>query len=498
MNMVRLLKWIVFPIVVVTFGSSCVVQKNPVSGQKRAYAYSWEEELEIGEEADRQIRHHYGVYDNDELLSYVRRVGEKVLSVSHMRREETDPLYKNTEFHFRVLDSEVVNAFALPGGYVYVTRGLLTHLENEAQLAVVLGHEIAHVAARHASQRVLEQRVGQIALIGGAVAGQELLGLPGQDILNLGEIGAQLLFLQYSRDDERESDRLGVEYAVTRYYRAAEGSEFFATLKRISERSGQSIPSFLSSHPDPGEREKTIIELAEQWEEKGYEQKITGVKPYMNSIDGMIYGNNPLDGFTRDQIFYHPGMEFQFPYPAGWLLANQSSRVIISNEQGDAVILMQRDSQSPTPQASVREFTDQEGINVLDQSSTESNGLPAHEATATATAEDGTELGIYAYAVKYREVIYRFISYTTEDQFENYRPEFERTTAGFDRLTDPDILSIEPVRLQVVQADRSGKFSSFLPEKLPMNITENELAIMNQVRLGDRVEKGTYLKLPVQ
>lgn len=159
-------------------------------------------------------------------------------------------------------------------------------------------------------------------------------------------------------------------------------------------------------------------------------------------------------------------------------------------------MLMQTDLESETPQASVRAFVNQEGINVLDQSSTESNGLPAHEATATAETEDGTELGLYIYSLKYRGHIYRYICYTTEDQFENYRPEFERTTSEFDRLTDSDILSIQPVRLRVVQTERSGTFSSFLPEKQPMNISPNEVAIMNQVHLNDRTEKGTYLKLP--
>jgi len=179
----------------VLFASSCVVQQNPVSGNKRAYAYSWQQELELGRSADGEIVSQYGLYDNDELAEFVTAMGEELLEVSHMRREDAADMFKQTEFTFRVLDSPVVNAFALPGGYVYVTRGLLSHLNNEAQLAVVIGHEIGHVAGRHASQRALSQQIGQVAVIGGSILGQELFGLPGESLLNLSSQAAQLLFL---------------------------------------------------------------------------------------------------------------------------------------------------------------------------------------------------------------------------------------------------------------------------------------------------------------
>jgi len=194
--------------------ASCSIQRSAITGDKRAYGYSWEQEIQIGQEADQQIQQFYGLYDNDALQQYVNNIGQEMLTVSHMQREDTPSHYKETEFYFRLLDSPVINAFALPGGYIYVTRGLLAHLDNEAQLAVVLGHEIGHVAARHASQRAFIQQMSQIALVGGAIAGQHFLGLPGGDLMGIGGMAAQIMFLSYSRDDERESDRLGVEYAA--------------------------------------------------------------------------------------------------------------------------------------------------------------------------------------------------------------------------------------------------------------------------------------------
>ena len=152
---------------------ACVtLERSPITGKKRAYGYSWQEEIELGRDADKEITAQYGIYDDPELTAYVDEMGQELVVVSHLERDDTDPRFRDTKFVFRVLDSPVVNAFALPGGYVYVTRGLMGHLENEAQLAVVLGHEIGHVAARHASQRAAEQQLGQIAIIGGAVVGE--------------------------------------------------------------------------------------------------------------------------------------------------------------------------------------------------------------------------------------------------------------------------------------------------------------------------------------
>ncbi|MEX1063514.1 MAG: M48 family metalloprotease, partial [Balneolaceae bacterium] len=222
----------------IVFLAGCAIQKNPVSGSTRAFGYSWEQELRMGEEADPEIVAQFGLYDDSDMADYVVEIGETVLSESHMRRSDTESKFRETEFTFRILDSPVINAFALPGGYVYFTRGMMAHLSNEAQLAVVMGHEIGHVAARHASQRALRQTVGQIASVGGAVLGQEILGLPGQTLLNLSSTAAELLFLSYSRDNERESDRLGVEYASMAGYEAAEGSALFTSLKRISEMHG--------------------------------------------------------------------------------------------------------------------------------------------------------------------------------------------------------------------------------------------------------------------
>lgn len=483
---------------VALLASGCVtLEQNPVSGNKRAFGYSWEEEEQIGKDADQEIIAQYGLYENEELSNYVSDLGQELLSVSHLRREDTPQKFRDTEFTFRVLNSPVVNAFALPGGYIYVTRGLLGHLNNEAQLAVVLGHEIGHVAARHASQRAAEQQFGQLAIIGGAVLG-ESLGYDGGSILQLSSQTAQLMFLKYGRDDERESDALGVEYSAMKNYEAAEGADFFTSLKRISENQGGGIPTLLSSHPDPGEREETIPKLAQDWEEKGYEQTILDKEEFLDMIDGIMYGNNPREGFERDGIFYHPDLAFQFPVPEEFNLINQPTAVIMVNEAQDAIIQFTIDSENSSPESSVEAFTSQEGITTIDEGSYSANGLNGYQATAAAFSQDSTELRILLTALSYEGNIYRILSYTTADQFAQYKSEFDRVPGGFTTLTDESILNIQPVRLHLIETSETAVFSEIIPQDLPMEITPEEIAIINQVELNQTIEAGTLLKIPVQ
>jgi predicted Zn-dependent protease len=470
---------------------------NPVSGNKRAFGYSWEQEVQIGKDADSEIIAQYGLYENEELSTYVSDLGQALLEVSHLRRDDTEEKFRETEFTFRVLNSPVVNAFALPGGYIYVTRGLLAHLDNEAQLAVVLGHEIAHVAARHASQRAATQQFGQLAVIGGAILGQSL-GYDGASILQLSSQTAQLLFLKYGRDAERESDELGVEYSAMKQYKAAEGAAFFTSLKRISESQGGGIPTLLSSHPDPGEREQTIPRLAQEWAEKGYEQTILDKEEFMGMIDDIMFGENPREGFSSDGMFYHPDLKFQFPVPDGFQLYNQPSAVIMVNEEQTAISQFTIDSENETPQASVEAFLAQEGITIESTSNYTASGTNGYQGVATAAAQDGTQLKVQLTAIGYGGYIYRFLSYTSSAQYDGYEARFNSIPDGFNELTDSSILNVRPVRLQLVTTSRSAVFTSFLPSELPMEIQPIDVAIINQVELDQNIPAGTVLKIPVQ
>jgi len=478
--------------------SACTVQRSPVTGNKRAYGYTWEEEKKLGEQSDKQIQAQFGVYQDDSVQEYVDRVAQDVLANSDMRRKDTPAKYRNTEFTFRVLDSPVINAFALPGGYVYVTRGLMSNLRNEAQLAMVLGHEIAHVAARHASQSAFEQQAGQLALLGGAIGG-ELLGLPGGDILQIGSQATQLLFLKYSRDDESESDKLGVEYSAKTNYKASEGADFFTTLKRVSQQRGQSVPTWASTHPDPSERENRIPELAQEWENKGIQMNKVQTGQYMSEIDNMIFGMNPRQGFTRNGVFYHPELAFQFRYPENWQIQNTPSQVVMGNEEGSALMQFSIDGQNNTPRASVEQFLNQEGIQAGQGGRTSINGLDGFEATATAETQQGGNVRFLLTAMEYDGRIYRFVSYAVAERFDSVSRTFDETANSFDDLNDRSILDIQPAQLNNYQVNRDVRFSDLFNDRdLPLEITAEDVAIANQVDLNEVIEEGTWVKIPRQ
>jgi len=480
-------------------GSGCVsTGTNPVSGNTRAYGYSWEEEIQLGQEADGQIQNQYGVYDDEELQAYVDEVAREVLAESHLRRPDTPERFRNVEFTFRVLDSPVVNAFALPGGYVYVTRGLLAHLNNEAQLAMVLGHEVAHVAARHASQRAARQQLTQGLLLGGAIAGQVAFGgNVAENVMGLGGTAAQLLSLSYSRENERESDRLGVEYAVKAGYEGAEGAAFFTSLKRMQKQSNQSLPSWQSSHPDPGEREKTIVQLAREWQERvpGTAKRINQ-DPYYATLERTVLGDNPRQGFTENNTFYHPDLEFRFPTPAGWQVQNQPRQVaMIAPEQAAYTIF--GFSEGDTPEAAAQDFMGQEGLTVQEQRSTTVNGRTAYRVLAQAQDQQGQTLRVLSYFIADQDRVYQFQGVTTADRYGEYRSAFEGTMTGFARLTDPDKLNVQPTRIAIRPAARSASFRTFAEGSiLPDGMGMTDLAIINQLELDTIVETGRPLKLP--
>jgi predicted Zn-dependent protease len=197
---------------------------NPATGQKEFSLVSEGQEVSMGQEGDKAVQAEYGVYDDPALNAYVDGIGKKLAAVSER---------PNLEWHFRVVDSPVVNAFALPGGYIYVTRGILAVCNSEAQIAGVLGHEIGHVTARHSARQITRSQLAQVGLGLGSIF-VEGFSPYGQ----AASVGLQLLFLKYSRGDETQADELGVRYASRAGYDPREIPATYSALKRLAEKSG--------------------------------------------------------------------------------------------------------------------------------------------------------------------------------------------------------------------------------------------------------------------
>jgi predicted Zn-dependent protease len=286
----------------------------------RAQFMSKSKEMEIGaEEHPKIIKQYGGVYDEPKVAGYVATIGGRIAANS-----ETP----NLRFRFTVLDSPVVNAFALPGGYVYVTRGLIALANSEAELASVLAHEVGHVAARHSAQRY-NRGVGMA--IGGALLGA-VLG--NQVINNLVQQGGQLYLLSYSRKQEYEADQLGVRYLVRAGYDPYAEADFLRALEShdalqfaISGNKNSRPTEFLTTHPITAKR---VVEAIEAARASGVpvESRPRLRDEFLNSINGMVYGGSPEHGYVRDRIFIHPKLRFTFTVPPGFQITDTPSAIL--------------------------------------------------------------------------------------------------------------------------------------------------------------------------
>jgi len=450
-----------------------------VTGKKTFSLVSESDEVAMGREADPQIVAQYGAYDDPGLTTFVDKIGQSLARESHRPQ---------LEYTFRVLDSDVVNAFALPGGYVYVTRGILAHFNSEDELAGVLGHEIGHVVARHGAEQMSRQQLAGLGLGLGTVLLKDL-----KEIVEAAGFGVQLLLLKYSRGQESESDMLGVEYSTKLGYDSHKMAGFFQTLNRMGEQSGQSLPSFMSTHPDPGDREDTVHRLTDEWRSRvNYKPLNKNPADYLRRIDGIVYGPDPRQGYVDGGVFYHPAMAFQFAVPAGWNVVNTTSAVLLVSPDKKAIVQMTiSDAANPADAAAV--FVEKNGVTVKSRQSTLHNGFQTLFMDSERTDEDGT-LEIRSCFLQRGEDVYVFHGYSDQADFAAHAGSFDRVTDGFKEVRDEAVLNIKPNRLRVKEAPRSGSFESALTALGAGREQFDELAILNGKRLADTVEKGALIK----
>ena len=469
--------------------------RNLVTGENQRGAYSWAQEVQLGTEADQQITAQFGLYDEDPALTaYVERIAQAVLETSAYNDPSTPAEIRSTPFYFRILDSPVVNAFALPGGYVYVTRGLLSYLENEAQLAVVLGHEIGHVLGRHSSEQAARAQLGQLGVFGAAILGGVVGGgQVAEGILNYGGAGAQLLQLKYGRGAEREADRAGVAYAEFAGYDATEAARFFIALQRLGAQSGSGgVPNFLSTHPNPGERAATIPELAAQYGPEGTEVRAA---EYLSLIEGIVLGEDPRQGYVENNTFYHPDLAFSFSIPRGWRTQNSPAAFIMGEPNGNAAIQLTL-APAASAQAAGQEFARQQGVQVQGQGAVNVGGNRGYRVEGAVQQQNGA-VAFSATFIEYGGNVYQLLGITAAQAFGQYRSTFRGVADSFSRLTDRTFLNRAPARLEVVQTRSNTTLQSLLRGRtLPPGLTAEEVAIMNQVTLGETIPAGRSVKLP--
>ncbi|MBN2772780.1 MAG: M48 family metalloprotease [Prolixibacteraceae bacterium] len=464
---------------------SCAI--NPVTGKKQLMFVSESQEAAMGAEYDPQIVSSFGLYDNQELLNLITERGTEIGKISHR---------PNLQYHFRILDSPVVNAFAVPGGYVYVTRGILAQFNNEAELMGVLGHEIGHVTARHSAQQMTNQQLAQLGLVVGMVASKEFA-----KFADVASQGLQLLFLKFSRDHENQADRLGVEYASKIGYDTHKMADFFNVLKKMQLESSQGgIPTFLSTHPDPGDRYDRVNQLTDVWQDSlGISKWEVNQDNYLRMIDGLVYGEDPRQGYVEGNMFYHPELKFQYPIPGGWTLANSPLQVQMSPENGKALIVFTLAQQNNLDQAA-SETLKNLNLDVLNSTRNTVNGMPAlgvlsEQASQNQQTGETSKLKVLSYFIDYNGQIFVFHGVSNEADFDSYFRLFESTMVSFNKLTDQRKINVEPKRVRIKQVQNSGTLAdAFRAFGIPQ-ADMNNLALLNDLELTDRVERGKLIKI---
>jgi predicted Zn-dependent protease len=451
---------------------------NPATGKPQIALVSEQQEIAMGLEADKQVVQQIGLYPDQQLQSYVERLGRQIAADSER---------PNLQWTFKVVDDPAVNAFALPGGHIYVTRGLLSHLSTEAELVSVLGHEVGHVTARHSVEQMSKAQLAQIGLIAGMIFRPELANYS-----DLASSGLQLMFLKYSRDDERQADDLGLRYVLREGYDPRQMADVFETLRRVSskEEKGAKVPNWLSTHPAPEDRYQHINAQVAKMNQDFSQAKVNR-EAYMRNIDNIVFGDNPREGYFRGNLFVQPDLGFQIRFPQGWKTVNQKEAVGAISPRQDAVVVVSL-SDRRSPQEAEQAFFAQQGIQA-GQSLQGGGGLPAVTRTfGVQRGQEGNLRGVASF-VEHNGRVYQVLGYTGEGSWQSYDNLLAQSLGSFERVTDRRLLDVSPKRVDVVSLPDAMTLSEFA-RRYPSTVDLETLAIINQADANTRFPAGAEVK----
>jgi len=457
---------------------ACV--RDPVTGKRELILVSEAEEIAMGQSAAADVNVSMGLYPDESLGRYVQELGAKAAAQSERPQ---------LPWQFRVVDSPVVNAFALPGGYIYLTRGILAHLSSEAALMGVVGHEIGHVTARHHVEQMSKQQLAGLGVGLGGIFFPEVR--PFGDVLG-GGLG--LLFLKFGRDAERESDRLGVRYSLALGYDPTDMARFFAVLGRLSG-SERRLPAWASTHPDPADRERTILRLVDE-QALGRADLALGEHDYLERIDGLIHGENPREGFMRGRRFIHPDLAFRLDYPPDWRVQNTQTLVYAAPADGGAAIQLTATSvaSGTSPEAHARAFFRQNRLEYGTGERLRIGPFRAYRAPFRARTSSTTIYGQAGFILD-GELVYAIIGLTRANAITRYRPVFDDVVESFDRLRDARDLAVAPTRIRLFDVPENMTLERALRAARMSADAFEELSLLNNRALGETLTSGQTIKI---
>jgi predicted Zn-dependent protease len=458
--------------------AACAV--NPVTGRRELMLVSESQEISMGQQLLEQTRVETGFYPDQALEGYVQGIAVPMAKAS----ERPD-----LPWEFHVIDEAGINAFAAPGGFIFITRGILAVLNSEAELAGVLGHEIGHVTARHSAAQMSTQQLLGVGLIAGSIAAPSAMGgALGQGL----QAAAGLALLKYGRDDERQSDGLGHRYSLTQGYDVREMPKTFMTLRRVSESAGGGggrMPGFLSTHPDPGDR----VAATQAWADtvSDYSNLTAGRNGFLDHLDGLVYGEDPRQGYFENGRFLHPILKFQFVQPDGWQTLNQATRVIMADPNGQAQFEVSQVSQASAPEAAAA-FVQQEGIQRAGSSRSPINGLPAASEDFVVQQANGQRIVGTATFVELGGAVYQLLGLRLSGAAQANIVAIDRVAKSFART--PANMTFRRVReLDVITLSRQMTLDA-LANASAGATSVDELALINGMEAGQMIVQGTRVK----
>lgn len=459
---------------------------NPATGKKEFSLMSEAQEIQLGQQMDGEVKREMGVYDHPELQRYVSEIGMRLARASER---------PNLPWRFTVVDEPAVNAFALPGGQIYVTRGILAFLHDEEQLAGVLGHEIGHVTARHSAQQYTKATSAGIGLTLLNIFVPETRPLQGAAESALG-----VLFLKHGRDDELQADRLGAQYTGKTGWNPAGVAGMLTTLQRLDEASGtrKGVPNWLATHPAPANRVQQVRQFIQQNPTvvgTGSTDRREG--DYNRYVDGIVFGDSPSDGIVRGNQFLHPELRLGITFPQGWEIQNTAAQVVAKAPERENYMLLQF---VPNARGSVQQIAQgtmaNAGFRQLQGEPAELNGLDAYVGTYQGTLQGlGNVVTVAAHVVQDRNV-YMFAGLAPANQFRAVQQQFVSAIRSFRQLSQSEAGAIRPNRIDI-HTVRAGETWQSIAERGGGLVKPSTLAIMNDYEPNQPPRQGDRIRIVV-
>jgi predicted Zn-dependent protease len=459
---------------------------NPVSGLPEVTLISVEQEKKIGEEEAKKVEAEMGLLDDAQLLPYLDALGQRLA--------EQSPRQKVT-YEFHVADMPEPNAFAIPGGYVYVSRGLLALVNSEDELAGVVGHEIGHVAARHSVQSISKR--GPFAVVFGIASGITGLFVPlvGNIIGGVGDLTQGLLFSPYSRSQETEADRVGQEMAAKAGWDPAALSAFLSTLEREVDLMSKEPrkPSFFDSHPATPDRVKKTAEHAKKLTRAKREPISATHEIFLARLDGIVSGQRAANGIFDGQSFLHPDMNFFVQFPEKWEHDNTPQKIVAAAPNRDAAVVVGAVAEGTDPLDGARELDKKTKSDVVAKTEKVTIGdLPAAHTQIKADGNVTLDITWIAYG----GLIYQVVGMAPTRQFDNLQALFHSVAHSFRPLSASERAGIKEKRIRLVKA-QAGESIEALAARTNSAWKREQIAVMNNLAVGDQLKEGQLIKVAI-